>query len=112
MAASAISAFFTAIGGAFYAAFLSYIDPDSVMSFRFSLLIALPAVLGGIGTLWGPFVGALVLIPLSEITRSYFGGSGAGTDLIIYGALIMLIALAHPEGLLDLILRLFKRRPA
>ena len=64
MAAAALSAFFTAIGGAFYAAFVSYIDPDSVMRFQLSLLIALPAVLGGIGTLWGPALGAVVLIPL------------------------------------------------
>ncbi|MBN8986372.1 MAG: branched-chain amino acid ABC transporter permease, partial [Rhizobiales bacterium] len=54
MGAGAISAFLTAIGGAFYAMFVSYIDPDAVMSFQFSLLISLPAVLGGIGTLWGP----------------------------------------------------------
>jgi branched-chain amino acid transport system permease protein len=102
MAAAALSAFFTAIGGAFYAAFVSYIDPDSVMGFQFSLLIALPAVLGGIGTLWGPALGAAVLIPLTELTRSYFGGSGSGIDLVIYGVLIMLIALARPEGLLSL----------
>ncbi len=58
MAAAAISAFFTAVGGGFYAAFVSYIDPDSVMHFRFSLLMALPAVLGGVGSLWGPAIGA------------------------------------------------------
>jgi branched-chain amino acid transport system permease protein len=103
MAAAALSAFFTAVGGAFYAAFVSYIDPDSVMAFQFSLLIALPAVLGGIGTLWGPALGAAVLIPLTELTRSYLGGSGTGLDLIIYGALIMLVALARPEGLVGLL---------
>lgn len=103
--AAVISAFFTAIGGGFYAAFLGYIDPESVMSFKFSLLMALPAVLGGIGTLWGPLVGAVILIPLTEVTRSYFGGSGAGTDLIVYGALIMLIALLRPEGILSLLPR-------
>ena len=108
MAAAAISAFFTAIGGAFYAAFVSYIDPDSVMAFRFSLLFALPAVLGGIGTLWGPAVGAAILIPITEITRSYAGGSGNGLDLIIYGALIMVIALMKPEGILSL----FRRAPS
>ena len=110
MAAGAISAFFTAIGGGLYAAFVSYIDPDSVMSFRFSLLFALPAVLGGIGTLWGPLAGAILLIPLTEITRSYLGGSGSGIDLIIYGLLIMVIALARPEGLLSLFVR--QRAPA
>ena len=112
MAAAAISAFFTAIGGAFYAAFVSYIDPDSVMAFRFSLLFALPAVLGGIGTLWGPAVGAAILIPVTEITRSYAGGTGSGLDLIIYGALIMVISLLKPEGLLSLLRRSPKREAA
>lgn len=103
MAAAAISAFFTAIGGGFYAAFVSYIDPDSVMHFRFSLLMALPAVLGGVGSLWGPAIGALILIPLAELTRSYLGGSGSGLDLVIYGALIMIVSLTRPEGILSII---------
>jgi branched-chain amino acid transport system permease protein len=102
MAAAGVSAFFTAIGGAFYAAFVAYIDPESVMSFRFSLLFALPAVLGGIGTLWGATVGAALLIPITEITRSYLGGSGSGLDLVIYGILIMLVSLSKPEGILSL----------
>lgn len=105
MAAGALSAFFTALGGSLYAAFVSYIDPEAVMSFRFSLLFALPAVLGGIGTLWGPLLGAVLLIPLTEITRSYLGGSGSGLDLMIYGGLIMVISLARPEGLLSLFVR-------
>ena len=108
MAAAALSAFFVAIGGSFYAQFVAYIDPDSVMNFHFSLLFALPAVLGGIGTLWGPALGALILIPLTEFTRSYAGGSGQGIDLIIYGSLIILIALWKPEGLIGF----FVRRPA
>ncbi len=103
MSAAAISAAFTAIGGGLYAAFVAYIDPESVMTFRFSLLFALPAVLGGVGTLWGPLVGAVVLVPLTEITRSYAGGSGSGLDLIIYGALVTVVALARPEGLLSLL---------
>ena len=65
-------------------------------------------MLGGIGTLWGPALGAAILIPLSELTRSYAGGSGKGIDLIIYGVLIMGISLARPDGLVSL----FRRRPA
>lgn len=105
MGAAAVSAFLTAIGGAFYAMFVSYIDPESVMSFQFSLLISLPAVVGGIGTLWGPVLGAVILIPLTELTRSFIGGSGRGVDLIVYGSLIVLISLARPEGLLGLFTR-------
>jgi branched-chain amino acid transport system permease protein len=102
MAAGAISAFFTAVGGGFYAAFVSYIDPESVMQFRFSLLMALPAVLGGVGSLWGPAIGAVILIPLAELTRSYLGGSGSGFDLMIYGTLIMVVALTRPEGVVGI----------
>jgi branched-chain amino acid transport system permease protein len=109
MAAAAVSAFLTSIGGSFYAQFVSYIDPGSVMNFNFSLLMALPAVLGGIGTLWGPALGAVILIPLSELTRSYMGGTGRGIDLIVYGTLVIVIALARPEGLIGLFAR---RSPA
>ncbi|HWK44025.1 MAG TPA: branched-chain amino acid ABC transporter permease [Stellaceae bacterium] len=102
MVAAAASAFFTGIGGSFYAQFVAYIDPDSMMNAQLSILICLPAVLGGIGTLWGPAVGAAVLIPLTEVTRSYIGGSGSGTDLILYGVLIMAVATLKPEGLTGL----------
>lgn len=111
MAAAAVSAFFTAVGGSFYAQFVSYIDPESVMAFHFSLLMALPAVLGGIGTLWGPALGAAILIPLTEVTRSYIGGTGRGVDLIVYGALIMVIALLRPQGLVSLFSRRVRRAP-
>jgi len=99
MAASGISAFLTAVGGGFYALFVSYIEPQSVLGFQISLLIALPAVLGGIGTLWGPAVGAIILIPIGELTRSYIGGSGSGAHLVIYGTLIVIVSLLRPEGL-------------
>jgi branched-chain amino acid transport system permease protein len=103
MAASAISAFFTAICGGFYSLFISYIDPQSVFGFQISLLITLPAVLGGIGTLWGPALGAIILIPIGEVTRSYVGGTGSGTHLIVYGALILFVALGRPQGLVSLL---------
>jgi branched-chain amino acid transport system permease protein len=103
MAAAAISGFFTGVGGAIYAQYVGYIDPDSVMATSLSILIPLPAVLGGVGTLWGPLVGAAVLIPMSELTRSYLGGSGSGVDLMIYGALIVTVALLRPQGLVSLL---------
>ncbi|CAH2601778.1 Branched-chain amino acid ABC transporter permease [Rhodovastum atsumiense] len=103
MAAAAISGFFTGMGGAIYAQYVGYIDPDSVMAGTLSILIPLPAVLGGVGTLWGPLLGAALLIPLSELSRSYLGGSGRGVDLMLYGALIVLVALARPQGLVSLL---------
>jgi branched-chain amino acid transport system permease protein len=102
MAAAAISGGLTGIGGAIYAQYVGYIDPDSIMSGQLSILVALPAVLGGGGTLWGPLLGAALLIPLSELTRSYLGGSGQGVDLMIYGGLIVIVSLARPAGLVSL----------
>lgn len=105
MAAAAISGFLTGMGGAIYAQYVGYIDPDSVLAGHLSILIALPAVLGGVGTLWGPLLGAAVLIPVSELSRSYLGGGGQGVDLMIYGGLIMAVALARPAGLVSLFQR-------
>ncbi|MBV9537922.1 MAG: branched-chain amino acid ABC transporter permease [Acidisphaera sp.] len=109
MAAAAISGFFTAAGGAIYAQYVGYIDPDSVLNSQLSIQIALPAVLGGVGTLWGPLFGAAVLIPASELLRSYMGGAGNGVDLMLYGLLIVVVALARPQGLVSL-LELRRRR--
>jgi branched-chain amino acid transport system permease protein len=103
MAAAAISGFFTGVGGAIYAQYVGYIDPDSVLAGNFSILIALPAVLGGVGTLWGPILGAALLTPLSELSRSYLGGSGSGVDLMLYGGIIVVVALARPQGLISLL---------
>jgi branched-chain amino acid transport system permease protein len=47
-------------------------------------------------------LGAVILIPLTELTRSYIGGTGRGVDLIVYGTLIILISLARPQGLIGL----------
>jgi branched-chain amino acid transport system permease protein len=96
MGAAAVSAFLVAIGGSFYAQFVSYIDPESVMGFQFSLLMALPAVLGGIGTPLGPVVGAAILTLLPEALRFL-----ADYRLMINGAIIVIAVLFMPRGLLS-----------
>ena len=103
MAAAAISGGLAGIGGAIFAQYVGYIDPDSVMSLQLSILIALPAVIGGVGTLWGPLLGAAVQVPISEVSRSWLGGAGRGGDLMIYGALIVAVALLRPAGLASLL---------
>jgi len=103
MVATAVSGFFTGVGGAIFGLYVGYIDPDSILSGQLAILIALPAVLGGVGTLWGPFIGAAVLIPLRELSSSYLGSSGNGVDLMLYGALIMGVALLRPQGLVSLV---------
>jgi branched-chain amino acid transport system permease protein len=107
--AMAVSAAFVAAGGSFYAQYLLYIDPDSVFPLNLSILICLLAVVGGVGTLWGPFVGAALMIPLSEFTRVQFGGTGSAVDLLIYGALLTVVAVFQPAGLVGLFRRLGRR---
>ncbi len=104
--AMALSAALTALCGTFYAQYVLFIDPESVFPLSLSILICLVAVLGGVGTVWGPLVGAAVLVPLGEGTRILFGGTGKALDLVVYGALIMLVSVLQPAGLVGLARRL------
>jgi len=56
-----------------------------------------------LGTLWGPLLGAAVLIPLQEYTRAIWGGLGGGVDLIIFGLLIIVIVIRQPRGLMGFV---------
>ena len=95
-----ISAFFMGMVGAFYSQYILFIDPRSVLPTGLSVTIALIPILGGIGTLWGPLIGAAILIPLSELSRAYLGGGEKAIDLIVYGVLIMGISLYEPRGIM------------
>ncbi len=107
--ALSVSAFFSAMGGSLYAQKELYIDPNSVLSTALSIKMALVAILGGVGTLLGPVVGSVVLTGIEEFTRAMFGGTGRGTDVIIYASIIIVIAVFYPTGLLGW-LRSFKER--
>lgn len=98
--AMALSAGLTALVGAFWANYVLFIDPESVLPMMLSIQICLVAVLGGVGSLWGPLVGACILIPISELTRTFLGGTGRGIDLVMYGFLIMLVAVVQPAGIM------------
>jgi len=103
--AMAISAALTALGGTFYAQYVLFIDPESVLPLSLSILVCLVAVLGGVGTLWGPILGAAILVPLGEITRVQLGGTGKALDLVIYGLLIMIVSVVQPGGIMALLQR-------
>ncbi|MCL5966740.1 MAG: branched-chain amino acid ABC transporter permease [Deltaproteobacteria bacterium] len=107
LAAMGISAAITSAGGSLYAQYVLFIDPHSVFPMMLSIQVVLTAILGGVGTVWGPVVGALILIPLSEFTRIYIGGTGSGLDLIAYGLLIIAISVLQPRGVLGF----FRRTP-
>lgn len=110
--AFAVSSFFTAVGGSLYAQKELYIDPTSVLGTGLSIKMALVSILGGIGTLFGPLVGAGVLTIIEEGSRTLFGGSGRGTDLIIYALIIVVIAVYYPNGVIGFVKSFIARRKA
>ena len=100
LAALAVSSFLAALGGSLYAQKELYIDPASVLHTGLSIKMALVAILGGAGTLLGPVVGAATLTVIEEGSRTLFGGTGRGTDLIVYATIIIVIAVVKPGGLI------------
>lgn len=93
-----LSAGFTSIAGSLYAVMVGFIDPDSALGILVSIKMLIIAALGGAGTLFGPLVGAVILIPLEETTNAMFGGGGTGITFIVYGAIILLVARFQPGG--------------
>jgi len=107
--ALALSAAFTAIAGSLYVVKTGFIDPDSGFGILISVQMVIVAALGGAGTLFGPLVGALILIPLQTATNTWFGGGGSGLTYILYGGIIVVIARFEPGGLFELWHRLAPR---
>lgn len=101
--ALAISAFFIAIAGTFYAQYILFLHPDSAMSLNFSIAIALPAIIGGMGTICGPLIGSLILTPISEFIRATLGGGYAGIYLIVHGVILILVVMLMPDGFAETI---------
>ncbi|HEX7622628.1 MAG TPA: branched-chain amino acid ABC transporter permease [Anaeromyxobacteraceae bacterium] len=119
--ALAISAFFTAWSGAFYALYIGFIDPGTVFTTEVSVQFVLICIIGGIGTIGGPVVGALVLVPLSEGLRAnllsdlvfklglvdptsptglFLKDNLAHAHALIYGILVVIVILFMPDGVL------------
>lgn len=99
--AMAISTFFTALGGTFYMQLVHYIYPRGIVSLDLSFEIAFIAIIGGRGTLLGPIVGAVLLVPAAELTRTYLGGSYEGVHLMLYGAVLVAVMVFKPRGLME-----------
>ena len=104
--ALAISASLTAIGGAFYANYFLFVDPTIVLPLSLSVEIVLMSIIGGLGTVAGPVLGAVLLKLSSEVFRNEF----AQANLLIYGALLVIVILFMPGGLMGGFRRLFKFR--
>jgi branched-chain amino acid transport system permease protein len=100
-----LSAGLTSVAGTFYAVMFGFVDPESGLGILISVKILIMAALGGAGLLFGPLVGAAILVPLEELSNSWLGGQGAGLTFVVYGAIIVLIARFQPGGVLTLIKR-------
>jgi branched-chain amino acid transport system permease protein len=109
LAALLISAAFTSAAGSLYAVKTGFVDPESGLGILVSVQMVIVAALGGAGTLFGPILGALILIPLQTVTNTWFGGGGSGLTYILYGGIILLIARFEPGGVMDLIGRARRR---
>ena len=121
-----LSAALTSTLGSLYGLYIRFIDTSAVLDLRLSIEIILTAIIGGVGTLWGPVVGALLLVPLAEVLRSNLLGdalvkaglvsetSGMGLFLkenlahahvLVYGIITVLCILYLPKGILGLFRR-------
>jgi branched-chain amino acid transport system permease protein len=98
-----ISAMIMAPMGSLFAQYILIIDPDRVFNIEISIIVLLITVLGGIGNVWGPIIGAAILVPISEYSRIYLGGTGGAVDLILYGLILMIICIFRPNGLISFI---------
>jgi branched-chain amino acid transport system permease protein len=118
LVAVAVSAALTAMAGVFYAQYYLYVDPDNAFGASVSVEAIVPAIIGGIGTIWGPVVGAMIVGPLSEVTASIlrdppqalaFLQGKSGLDVASYALLVILIALFLPRGVYGSLAARFRR---
>lgn len=95
-----ISAVIAAAVGTFYGFFLTFIDPVSICSLDFSVKIGIGAIIGGLGTLWGPVLGAFVVNIVTQLLNSVFSDIG-GLSLCLYGLALVIVVMFRPAGLIS-----------
>lgn len=96
-----ISAFFTAVGGGFYAMYNLYIEPDSIFSVDLMIQYIVFAIVGGMATIAGPIIGTVVLLPLTVFFRGWIGGLMAPLGFFVYGILLVIVILLVPGGIMQ-----------
>jgi len=106
--AAALSGFFAGLGGVFYALLIRFLEPAAVASgVAMSNQIVFGAIVGGSGTVMGPAIGGLILNLVSSIIQFFLGGSIHGLHLFIYGAIIVVMILFKPSGLITILEKLY-----
>ena len=102
LVAMIISAAITAAGGGFYAQYFLFIDSGIAFGPWISVEALLAPIVGGIGTVFGPLLGALVVKTLGELTK-LVAGDAPGLDLVIYGSVLIVIVAFAPHGIAGLL---------
>jgi len=105
-----ISAFLTALAGTFYTQYIYFIDPNTAFNFSVSIEAALVSIVGGVGTLWGPVIGTMLLEATSALLQSWLGSSTGGVQLTVYSLILMAVILWRPTGIMGFITELHQRR--
>ena len=104
-----ISAFLTALAGTFYVQYIYFIDPNTAFSFNVSVEAALVSIVGGIGTLWGPVIGTVLLEATSALLQSWLGGGHGGVQLTVYSLILIAVILYRPAGLIGILTAAYDR---
>ncbi len=104
LAAMTLSAAITAAGGCFYAQYFLFLDAGIAYGPWISVDALLAPIIGGIGTVFGPLLGALVVKTLGELTKHIIGDA-PGLDLVIYGCVLILVVAFAPRGIAGLLRR-------
>jgi len=113
VAAICVSAALTAACGALWAQYIGFVDPFYVFSIDLSVKFALAAIIGGLGTALGPFLGSALVTTVETYLRAQFGGIGAGLVgiyLIVYGCALIVMVRWVPQGLVGWIGDRLRRR--
>ena len=99
MRALVVSGVIAAVAGGLYACVLLVVTPDSVFGILVSAQAVVVTLFGGVAAVWGPVIGAAILVPLAESLNAELGNYLPGIQGVVYGAAIIIIMLAAPEGL-------------
>ncbi len=107
-----VSGMIAAAAGGLYACVLLVVTPDSVFGMLVSAQAVVVTLFGGVASVWGPIIGAAVLVPLAESLNAELGNILPGIQGVVYGVAIIAIMLASPEGLFWTVRdRFFKPKP-
>ncbi|MDP4024653.1 branched-chain amino acid ABC transporter ATP-binding protein/permease [Methylobacterium sp. NEAU 140] len=105
LVAVSVSGALTAMVGTFHAMYLTFIEPAAMFSLTLSIQIAMFALIGGLGTVFGPLLGAVLLVPITELARGWLGAKALGLHGLVYGLVLILVVLFLPNGLMGLAAR-------